>query len=37
MRLVDDNEIRTSACEAFAAFLGLDVVEADDSEGVGIE
>src|SRR6185312_5426810 len=37
MGFIDDHEIRASACEAFPAFLGLDVVEADNSEGTGIE
>ena len=37
MRFVDDNEIRAAPGEAFAALLGLDVVEADDREGIGIE
>src|SRR6516162_10285764 len=35
MRLVDDDELRAGTKELAAALLALDVVEADDREGVG--
>jgi hypothetical protein len=35
--LIDDDEIRAGAREAFAAFFCLDVVEADDREWISLE
>ena len=35
--LVHDDEFRAKALEGFAPTFGLDVVQADDCEGVGIK
>ena len=37
VRFVDDHEVRTAPGEAVATLVGLDVVEADDGEGIGVE